>query len=210
MKKQFPVILVALLAITLGAIAGKSGLIGGQADIQIPNMKKATVLPTAKPLHDFALLDHNGNAFTKESLKTKHSVMFFGFTNCPDICPITLQFLKTVKSSLVESGDWDKFQFIFVSVDTVRDTPEKLSQYVPYFDKEFIGLTGELANMEAFAKQLSMPYVIHEKDENGNYFVDHSASLVVMDRQGDMKAIISPPHKKQEIVDDLLAISRLN
>jgi protein SCO1/2 len=206
-NNRFPIILVALLAIVLGVIVSKSSLLEGEKTTELAVMKIATVLPTAKPLNNFSLIDHNGVSFTKESLKNKHSVLFFGFTNCPDICPITLQFLKTVKKSMVESGDWDKFQVVFISVDPERDTPEKLNQYVPYFDKEFIGVTGTTETMALFAKQLAMPYIIQEKDENGHYNVDHSASLIVTDRQGNMKAIISPPHTKQEMVDDLLTIA---
>ena len=81
-----------------------------------------------------------------------------------------------------------------------------MSQYVPYFDEEFVGVTGSVESIDAFAKSLSMPYSLGEKDEHGNYNVDHSASLLLTDAQGDVKAIITQPHSLEDITSDLLAI----
>lgn len=209
-NSRFPLIFGAILAMALGLIAANSGLFNQSDSAATSNsvvrLKASTVLTPAKPMQKFSLLDHNGNEFTKASLADKHSILFFGFINCPDICPGTLQFLKTVKKKLVDANAWDKFQVVFVSVDPARDTVDNMAQYVPYFDAEFIGLTGSVESIAAFSKSLAMPYALGEKDENGHYNVDHSASLLLTNAQGNVKAIITQPHTLDDLTSDLLSI----
>ncbi len=210
-KSRFPLILGAMLAMVLGLIAANTGLFKNTDSKKstansVVRMKVSTVLSPSKQVPQFSLLDHKGQEFTKASLAGKHSILFFGFINCPDICPGTLQFLKSVKQNLTTADSWDKFQVIFISVDPARDTVENMAQYVPYFDDEFVGVTGSVESIDAFAKSLSMPYSLGEKDENGNYNVDHSASLLLTDIDGDVKAIITQPHTLEDITSDLLAI----
>ncbi len=209
-NSRFPLFLGAILAMVLGLIAANSGVFKSSDSKVVANsivrMKVSTVLNPSKQVPQFSLLDHRGNEFTKASLEGKHSILFFGFINCPDICPGTLQFLKSVKKNLATADSWSKFQVIFVSVDPARDTVENMSQYVPYFDEEFIGVTGSIESIDAFAKSLSMPYSLGEKDEHGNYNVDHSASLLLADTTGNVKAIITQPHTLEDITSDLLAI----
>ncbi|MGH1426711.1 MAG: SCO family protein [Arenicella sp.] len=214
-SSRFPLILGAILAMVLGLIAANIGLFdGGKGSSDASNgqentvvrMKVSTVLNPAKPVPDFSLMNHSGEVFTKASLANKHSILFFGFINCPDICPGTLQFLKSVKHKLAEQDKWGQFQVIFISVDPARDTVEKMAQYMPYFDAEFVGVTGTVESIDAFAKSLSMPYSLGEVDEHGNYNVDHSASMLLTNEQGNVKAIITQPFTLEEITEDLLAI----
>ena len=214
-SSRFPLILGAILAMVLGLIAASMDLFGGGkgssnashgAANSIVRMKTSTVLNPPKPVPDFSLLNHSGEEFTKASLANKHSILFFGFINCPDICPGTLQFLKSVKHKLDGANAWNEFQVVFISVDPARDTVEKMAQYMPYFDAEFVGVTGTVESIDAFAKSLSMPYSLGKKDANGNYNVDHSASMLLTNQQGNVKAIITQPFTLEEITEDLLAI----
>lgn len=206
-SSKFPIIIVVLLALVLGILSANLGLLRGDASEKaVVSLETATVLNPPRAVPEFSLLDHKGQEFTKASLQGKHSILFFGFINCPDICPGTLQFLKSVKKNLVEAQQWENFQVVFVSVDPARDTVENMSQYVPYFDQEFIGVTGTIESIDAFSKSLYMPYSIGEKDENGFYNVDHSASLLVSNEQGDIKAIISQPQALDALSADLLTI----
>ena len=208
-SSRFPIILAALLALVLGLIAANIGLFKGDEKTtqnKIVRLETATVLSPAKQVPDFSLVDHKGQTFDKQALLNKNSILFFGFINCPDICPGTLQFLKSVKRNLVDAGKWAEYQVVFVSVDPARDTVENMSQYVPYFDAEFIGVTGTVESIGAFAKSLSMPYRLGEKDENGHYNVDHSASLLLTNEQGNVKAIITQPQPLAALTSDLITI----
>ena len=211
-NSRFPIIIFGLLALVLGILSANLGLLtgkGGDSEKAIVQLETATVLNPARVVDTFSLVDHKGQPFTKASLQGKHSILFFGFINCPDICPGTLQFLTSVKKKIIEAQQWEKFQVIFVSVDPARDTVENLAQYMPYFDQEFIGVTGTVESIDAFAKSVSMPYSLGEKDENGHYNVDHSASFLVMNEQGDIKALISQPLTLTAMSEDLLRITRL-
>ena len=211
-NSRFPIIIFGLLALVLGILSANLGLFSGKgnnSEKAVFQFETATVLGQAKLVENFSLVDHKGQAFTKESLQGKHSILFFGFINCPDICPGTLQFLTSVKKKIIEAQQWDKFQVVFVSVDPARDTVENMAQYMPYFDQEFIGVTGTVESIDAFAKSVSMPYSIGEKDENGHYNVDHSASFLVMNEKGNIKAFISQPQPLAAVSEDLLKISKL-
>ena len=211
-NSRFPIIIFGLLALVLGILSANLGLLtgkGGDSEKAIVQLETATVLNPARVVDTFSLVDHKGQSFTKASLQGKHSILFFGFINCPDICPGTLQFLTSVKKKIIEAQQWEKFQVIFVSVDPARDTVENMAQYMPYFDQEFIGVTGTVESIDAFAKSVSMPYSLGEKDENGHYNVDHSASFLVMNEQGDIKALISQPQTLTAMSEDLLRITRL-
>lgn len=145
MKKQqlIPIILCGLLAVVVGLMVAKT-----QTPSQAGSGKLALVSGTAlnpgKPIQPFDLLDHHGEKFDINRLKGKWTILFFGFTNCPDICPVTMHFLKSVKKSLIEKNAWDNVQVGFLTVDPARDTVEQLSNYVPHFDPEFVGITGSV------------------------------------------------------------------
>lgn len=139
---------------------------------------------------DFSLVDHRGEAFKLDDLKDKWSLVFFGFTACPDVCPATLSMMKQVKSQL--DADIEKqVQFILVSVDPARDTVEQLAQYMPYFDTEFIGLTGEFLEIKRLANQLNMAFV--KVSQGDSYTVDHTANIALVNPYGHYHGFIKPP-----------------
>ena len=211
LNSRYPIIILGLLALVLGILSANLGLFSGKGNTEkaIVQLETATVLSPARPIDTFSLVDHKGQTFSKANLQGKHSILFFGFINCPDICPGTLQFLTSVKKKIIEAQQWEKFQVVFVSVDPARDTVENMAQYMPYFDQEFIGVTGTVESIDAFAKSVSMPYSLGEKDEFGHYNVDHSASFLIMNKQGNIKALISQPQTLAAISEDLLKILSL-
>ena len=206
-KAYFPLVLILVLAFLIGFIISK--MLGSDSDENqavIKQMQTSTLLSPPKLMPEFSLVNHQGQEFTKASLQGKNSIIFFGYANCPDICPQSLQFLKSVKFKLQQAEKWDEFQVVFVSVDPERDTVEVLSKYVPYFDAEFVGVTGTATAITDFAKTLSMPFSLREKDENGYYDVDHTASLLLTNTQGDVQALISHPYTIEALTSDLLSI----
>lgn len=150
----------------------------------------AIVFEKPRIIPEFALLDQRGAPFTLERLHGKWTVMFFGFTTCPDVCPTTLatlsQWYKTLDQDIKA-----KTQVVMVSVDPARDTPEKLAGYMQHFEADFIGVTGEFLPIKTLTDQLNVAFnkVMLESD----YTVDHSAHLVLINPYGHYHGIFKPP-----------------
>ena len=169
-----------------------------------PKLSQSTTrLPAPKVLQPFELSTHEGNPFTLDSLKDQWSFVFFGYTNCPDVCPTTLSVLNVVANGLGETGDGvPDTRFYFVSVDPDRDTPEKLREYVPYFNAKFIGVTGSRDQIDNLTRQLSILYVIGKEEAGGGYLVDHTASVLLLNPAGQFDAVFSPPLQPANIAAD--------
>lgn len=149
-----------------------------------------TVLNPPRPLEDFTLTDHTGAPFSLSDLRGRPALVFFGFTNCPDICPTTLGEFKRVKSLL--GRDADEVAFVFVSVDPQRDTPERLAEYVGAFDPAFIGLTGDDAALRPIAQEFGVYYqAVPLEGSETAYTVDHTASSFALDREGRLAIVFS-------------------
>ena len=131
----------------------------------------------------FSLVDYNNQSFSPENLQGKWSLVFFGFTFCPDVCPTTLALLNRFYQQQQEAGMAEDLQIILVSVDPGRDTPEKLSLYVKYFNPEFLGVTGEFLDLHRFATQLNIPF---SKVPGGgeNYTVEHGGNVAIINPNG--------------------------
>ncbi len=149
------------------------------------------LLDTPRNFGEIKLIDHHGQAFTRERLQGKWSLVFFGFTYCPDICPTTMSFLNEFVSQL-EGTEADDTEVVMVSVDPARDTVEQLAGYVPYFNPDFIGVTGEFLDVHRFATALNTPFrKVPGQDEN--YQVDHSANVVLINPKGDYHGFFKAP-----------------
>jgi len=163
----------------------------------VPKGLDATVLPHGKPLAPFSLTDSNGQAFDLDRLRGKWSFVFFGYTNCPDVCPLTLSILNGVYQKLEKTpADLAKTQVVFISVDPDRDKVPELKKYVHFFNPHFIGATGTIKQINNITKQLGVLYS-YTKDpkSKAGYTVNHSAQILLVDPQGRERAIFSPPHK---------------
>lgn len=201
-------IVVAVLALSIGVFMQISGV----KEPVLPTLSKTVILPKPKPLNDAQFTDHNGQPFSLEQMRGKWSILFFGFTNCPDICPTTMQTLSAVKKKVGAAGQWNNYQVIMVSVDPERDTTERLANYVPYFDSEFIGLSSSVDATTAFAKQLGILFVKRDEADAANnagfYQVDHSASIILINPEGQWAGAITAPHKVDEISEDLIQLAQ--
>jgi len=152
-----------------------------------------TLIRPGRALPDFSLIDDQGRAFGPKNLRGRWSILFFGYTNCPDYCPATLATLAAMQKQLRAAKSAVLPQVIFVSVDAKRDTPTQLAKYVPYFDSEFIGLTApDQESIEALAKKWGVAVLVHTSAD-GNYTVDHSGELFVLDPAGNLAAILTGP-----------------
>lgn len=166
------------------------------------------LLPEPKALEAFVLEDHLRQPFTPGSFAGKWTFVFFGFTSCPDICPVTLAVLRQAEDALrARAPDRARaFQVVLVTVDPERDTPEALARYVGAFSERFVGVTGELDALARFAKQL---HVAFEKapDGEGGYSVDHSGHIAIVDPGGRHHGFIKMPHNADDIAQTFLAIA---
>lgn len=150
---------------------------------------------------DFALTDHNGKPRTLADFKGKAVVMFFGYTQCPDVCPTTMAEMANVMKELGPQAD--KVQVLFVTVDPARDTPQILSQYVPAFDKRFLGLYGDEAATAKVAKEFKVFFQKVPGKTPGSYTMDHTAGSYVFDPQGHIRLFVKHGQGAEPIVHDL-------
>jgi protein SCO1/2 len=180
------------------------------ASSRLPDAQAATVLPQPRSLPAFALADHQGRAFGPEQLRGHWSLLFFGFTRCPDICPNTLGLLQAVSAALRQEDHpaADGLQVVFVSVDPRHDTPAALKSYVEYFDPAFIGVTGPEPELQKLTGGLYMPYTYVPVGQGSDYTVEHSGALVLLNPQAQVVAYFSPPLRAASIVDDLRRLLR--
>ena len=151
----------------------------------------AYLLDTPRNIGDIDLLDHHGAPFTNARLQGVWTLVFFGFTHCPDVCPTTMAFLKQFMGSL-DGTEAEDTQVVMVSVDPARDTVEVLSTYVPYFSPEFTGVTGQFLDIHRFATGLNTPFR-KAPGQGENYQVDHSSNVVLINPRGDYHGFFRAP-----------------
>jgi protein SCO1/2 len=149
------------------------------------------LLETPRNIGEFDLIDHHGNPFNPGRLEGQWTLVFFGFTHCPDICPTTMTFLNTFLESL-EGTEAQDPQVVMVSVDPARDTVQQLADYMPYFNPDFTGVTGEFLDIHRFATKLNTPFR-KVMDEDGSYQVDHSSNIVLINPRGDYHGFFRAP-----------------
>jgi protein SCO1/2 len=146
---------------------------------------------TPRDVGNFSLIDHAGAPFTADRLEGRWTLLFFGFTHCPDICPTTLSDLAELKQQL-QGTEADETVVVMLSVDPARDTPERLSQYVPYFHPDFLGVTGAFESILSVTQRLNAPFrkVIAS---DGSYQMEHSANVALMNPRGDYHGFFRAP-----------------
>jgi protein SCO1/2 len=168
----------------------------------------ATVLAPPRIIEDFQLVDHHNEPFTLNSLKGKWSFVFFGYTHCPDVCPLTMHTLSRMETLLAgESTSDTGIQVVFVSVDPQRDTVEKLAAYVPYFHQRFLGVTGREEEIKRLTKQLGIFHLHVEQGKEREYLMDHTTSILLFEPSGALRALFGAPHEAQRLAKEFLIIS---
>ena len=149
------------------------------------------VFETPRALGEFELTDHRGQPFTQDSLRGGWTLVFFGFTYCPDICPTTMAFLNQLLGEL-EGTEVADTSVVMISVDPARDTVEQLAQYVPFFNPAFTGVTGEFLTLHRVATALNTPFR-KVPGQGEDYLIDHSANVVLINPRGDYHGFFKAP-----------------
>lgn len=169
------------------------------ADLQ---QRGVIALPHSRALAPFELTDQHGEPFTRDSLMGRWSFVFFGFTSCPDVCPLALAALSQVEQRLAAGDEQelrDAFNVILVTVDPERDDAATLGRYVEAFSDNFIGVFGNREDTAAFAQQLNVAFM-KVPTGDGQYSVDHTGNIVVINPRGEYHGFIKMPHEPDTLV----------
>ncbi len=156
--------------------------------------------PIALP--DVTLTDQEGQPFKIDQLKGRWSLLFFGYTHCPDVCPTTLNNMNQVAKQLGNS----ELNYVFVTLDPKRDTPDKLKAHVNHFNPDFIGLSGTTANIDQLAETVGIIYDFDGDTSSDKYNVNHYAAILMVDPKGQLRAHILPPHPASKMVNVITKI----
>jgi len=187
------------LLVAAALCAGLAGFwIARQLDRGAPQLASGTWLPRPKPVIDFQLTDASGRSFTRQDLAGAPTLVFFGFTHCPDVCPTTLVKLAQVQRRTAVPA----LRVIFISVDPQRDSPPLLGQYVHAFDPRFQGLTGDPETIARLAANFGVA-VNRVELPGGDYTMDHSAVVFVLDDSAHIVALFTPPFDVTALSADL-------
>ena len=190
-------VLIACVALVLGLTVNK--VLTGKGEGDPAELLDAGIVMLQKPrsVPALQLVDQDGQPRQLDDLRGKWTLVFFGYTFCPDICPTTLAELRQLHGEL-PAALREKLQVVMISVDPKRDTPEQLKQYLGYFDARFIGLTGEPAQIQEAANALGIPYIPADTGKE-NYTVDHSGNLALLDPSGVQRGFIRSPLRVQKL-----------
>lgn len=191
-----------VVAITLAAALAGMYLASRTMRADVPALASGTAFPVPQPLAPFELVDVNGKTVTPEGLQGHPTLVFFGFTHCPDVCPTTLALLANVQREVAVPG----LKIALITVDPERDTPEQMGRYISAFKGDLIGLTGRAP--EIVKAQRSLGVASSRSDlPGGSYTVDHSATVFVLDSQARKLAVFTPPLRREALARDLRALT---
>ena len=194
-------VLVAIVALVLGLTVNKVLTSKGQGDPTVLLDAGIVLLPQSRNLPELSLINQDGQTVAVDQLKDQWSLLFFGYTFCPDICPATLAQLRQLQGQLPPET-LAKLRIVLVTVDPHRDTPEQLKKYLEYFDAGFIGLTGEEAIIQKLANGVSIPFIPADTSKE-NYTVDHSGNLVLIGPDGKQRGFIRAPINNAKLAAQL-------
>ena len=169
-----------------------------------PSLITGKILVRPMEIDNFELIDQNNEVFNKKSLEGGWTVLFFGYTNCPDVCPTTIYKLAEIKNGIKEDLPSANFNTVLVTLDPDRDSTERLHEYIGYFDETMLGVTGKYENIQSFTSSLSVFYQRINKEEG--YDFNHTASIFVFDKDGSLFATMSPANTVGELESDFFTI----
>jgi protein SCO1 len=182
--------LIVIVAFALGLFLARAFL--SPREVPVPATERATILPQPRTLAPLDLVDQDGRPLPGDFLRDHWTVVFFGFTQCPDVCPTTLTTLAQMKKELADLPAAQQPRVLLVSVDPERDTPAILKPYVTFFDPAFLGATGTLAATDQAAAAFAVPFA-KVSLPSGGYTMDHGAGLFIVSPAGAIAAYSSPP-----------------
>jgi protein SCO1 len=195
--------LYVLLMVLAAGVAGY--MVSRQLGRSVPALAAGTSLPAPRPVTAFSLSDHHGAPFDNTRLADKSSLVFFGFTHCPDVCPTTMALL----AQLARDPALQQLQLLFVTVDPGRDDVTTMQRYVDAFGGQIIGLTGPDAALEPLLASLGAARSVQPR-AGEDYAVDHSAGLFYINRRGALSAVFTPPLQLPALRADLLKLMENN
>ena len=157
----------------------------------------------------FNLMDSAGKEFLPKDFEGKWNMLFFGFTFCPDICPITMSMLSRIEKGL-DIENQEKIRIFLVTVDPDRDSPDQLKVYLENFSENFIGLTGGLDQIYNFATRVNAPFSPISNSKDPHYSVDHTGSIILINPEGNYAGFFRAPHNQDDIKKAILDIVSRN
>lgn len=203
-------ILVVAVAMALGLIAANHWYAG--RDGHLPELQSTRLFPEPRVLPAFSLRQSDGTQLAPGELKGHWTVVFLGFTHCPDICPTTLAQLAQAQKQWETLPETTRPRVLFVSVDPERDSADMIGEYAHAFHKDTLAATADIPALENFARSLSMVFAKVPTEDGApanQYSVDHSATIALLDPQARMAGIIQPPLEPNAIAADLLKLASL-
>jgi protein SCO1 len=177
--------------------------------VALPQTERATVLPRPRAIAPLDLVDQDGHPLGKDFFKSHWTIVFFGFTSCPDICPTTLATLSQATHQLADLPAAERPRVLLVTVDPERDDPPRLAAYVRFYDPAFLGATGTPAAIAAAAAQFNVPYARVSLPEGG-YTMDHGSGIYLVGPSGGIVAYSSAPHDASTIARDYRTLVRFD
>ena len=162
-----------------------------------------------RTLGSFNLMDSAGKEFLPKDFEGKWNMLFFGFTFCPDICPITMSMLSRIEKGL-DIENQEKIRIFLVTVDPDRDSPDQLKVYLENFSENFIGLTGGLDQIYNFATRVNAPFNPIKNNKESNYTVDHTGSIILINPEGNYAGFFRAPHNQDDVKKAVLDIVNRN
>ncbi|MDC1436779.1 SCO family protein [Gammaproteobacteria bacterium] len=196
---------VALLAVLLGLTFNQifSPALMTNAELSANGLY---VYDEPRPINEFTLIDHNGNTVDSTLLQDKWTLIFFGYTYCPDICPLTMATLNQFSALLENSGEYaEDTQVFMVSVDPQRDSVEKLRDYVGYFNDDYLGLTGEYIEIFKFSSQLNIAFA-YTPGADDEYLVSHSGEIALINPNGLFHGFFKLPHNPESMATNYAVV----
>jgi protein SCO1/2 len=198
-RLTFRLVLLAIVAFVVGLVVART--VFTARDVPVPATENATIFVPPRALPPLDLVGHDGTPLGPGFLTGHWTLVFFGFTHCPDVCPTTLTVLKQVHELLETLPEAQRPRVLLVSVDPERDTPQRLRDYVQFFDRSFMGATGTVAAIEQAAAAFAVPFAKVPLPDGG-YTMDHGAGLFTVAPSGNVVAYASPPLNAEVLARD--------
>jgi protein SCO1/2 len=206
MSNRYWISVAAIAAVALFAGVYVARMLGEPA---VPSLEAGTSLPQPRVLEDFSLVDTHGVPASLATLRGHPTLVFFGFTHCPDVCPMTLALLAAVQKQVVaRDARLARLKIALISVDPERDTPQQLGSYIAAFHGDFIGLTGSSPGIVQASKSFGVAAARVDLG-GGNYTMDHSATVFALDSQARIVAVFTPPLTAAALTRDVTRLAPL-